>query len=105
MCVSSFRISNEVDSLMFYIAMLPSIMLLFIEVVQMRFQGRSYLSSGWNNIDIIQLIIFGILFYLRMNNVDSKALYYPELKLVNIFLTFMKTLFFIRIYKDFSFLV
>ena len=33
MCVSSFRISNEVDSLMFYIAMLPAIMLLFIEVV------------------------------------------------------------------------
>lgn len=71
----------------------------------MRFQGKMYLSSGWNNIDILQLIIFGILFYLRMNNVDSKALYYPELKLVNIALTFVKTLFFIRIYKRFSFLV
>lgn len=36
MCVSSFKISQEVDTLMFYIASLPAVMLLGIEIIQMR---------------------------------------------------------------------
>lgn len=42
---------------------------------------------------------------MRINNYDSSSLIYPELKLVNIFLAFVKTTFFIRIYKRFSLLV
>lgn len=52
MCVSSFKISPEVDSLMFYIATLPSVLMLFIEIIQMRYQGASYISTGWNMIDM-----------------------------------------------------
>lgn len=71
----------------------------------MRYQGASYISTGWNMIDMAQLVVFSSLLYMRMNNVDSTSLFYPELKLVNIILAFFKTLFFIRIYKKFSLLV
>jgi hypothetical protein len=40
-----------------------------------------------------------------LNGVDSKALYYPELKLINIVLAFMKTMFFVRIYEEYGLLV
>lgn len=104
MCVSSFQISNEIDSLMFFIATLPAILLLSIETVQMRFLGLSTYMTA-RKLDISQLVIFTVLFYLRMNNVDSQALYYPELKLVNIILAFFKTMFFARIYEDYGILV
>ena len=42
---------------------------------------------------------------MRINGVDSKALYYPELKLINIILAFLKTMFFVRIYEDYGMLV
>lgn len=105
MMVSSFRISNEVDSLCFYTATLPAVMLLGIEIIQMKFQGTAYIYADWNMLDMSQLIVFSCLLYLRMNNVDSKALYYPELKLINILLAFLKTMFFVRIYEEYGLLV
>ena len=36
---------------------------------------------------------------------NTKVLFFPELKLINIILAFMKILFFIRIYEKFGFLV
>jgi hypothetical protein len=36
---------------------------------------------------------------------DNKVLFFPELKLINIILAFMKILFFIRIYEKYGFLV
>jgi hypothetical protein len=52
MCISSFRISNEVDSLMFFIATLPAVILLAIEIVQMIQMGPAYLTAEWNMLDI-----------------------------------------------------
>jgi hypothetical protein len=42
---------------------------------------------------------------MRYNNWDRDVLYFPELKLVNIVLTSLKVLFYIRIYPNFGFLV
>ena len=36
---------------------------------------------------------------------DRNVLYFPELKLVNIILTFLKLLFFVRIFEEYGFLV
>ncbi len=42
MCVSSFKITNTIDLLMFVIALLPASMLTFIEAIQLCEQGWSY---------------------------------------------------------------
>lgn len=60
---------------------------------------------GWNLIDAAQLFVFGILYYMRYVGDDRNVLYFPELKLVNIILTFLKLLFFVRIFEDYGFLV
>lgn len=65
MCVSCFQINSTVDSLMFDIALTPALILLFIEVVQMQKQGVDYF-MGWNIIDMSQLVVFGVLFYMRI---------------------------------------
>jgi hypothetical protein len=104
MCVSSFKISNTTDDLMFAIALLPACMLTFIEIVQFMEQGASYF-SGWNIVDSIQIFIYGLLFCMRIYGIDNQVLFFPELKLLNIILAFMKILFFIRIYEKFGFLV
>ena len=90
---------------MFNIAVCPAIILLLIELVQLREQGISYFFIGWNLIDAAQLTVFGILYYMRYMEQDRNVLYFPELKLVNIILTFLKLLFFVRIFEDYGFLV
>jgi hypothetical protein len=42
---------------------------------------------------------------MRIYGIDNQVLFFPELKLLNIILAFMKILFFIRIYEKFGFLV
>lgn len=42
---------------------------------------------------------------MRYMNYDRDVLYFPELKLVNIILTFLKLLFFVRIFEEYGFLV
>lgn len=42
---------------------------------------------------------------MRYIGEDRDVLYFPELKLVNIILTFLKLLFFVRIFEDYGFLV
>ena len=42
---------------------------------------------------------------MRLMGFDNKVIFFPELKLINIILAFMKILFFIRIYEKFRFLV
>ena len=93
------------DSLMFNIAIWPAFILLLIELVQMYEQKMKYLTSGWNLIDSGQLVVFGILYYMRYMGEDRNVLYFPELKLVNIILTFLKLLFFVRIFEAYGFLV
>lgn len=66
MCVSSFKVSDFVDNMMFYIAFFPIIMLLVVESIQIQFDGWNYF-QGWNNLDFVQLILFYFLFYLRIN--------------------------------------
>ena len=108
MLISTFKISPEVDSLMFYIATLPVLMLIIIEAIQFKYQGLRYFygsGSEWNIIDCLQILVFGILLTMRIKNYDGKSLIYPELKLVNIVLAFFKTQFFVRIYDKFSLLV
>ena len=51
------------------------------------------------------MAVFGILYYMRYMGEDRNVLYFPELKLVNIILTFLKLLFFVRIFEDYGFLV
>ena len=68
-------------------------------------QKWKYLTSGWNLIDSGQLVVFGILYYMRYMGEDRNVLYFPELKLVNIILTFLKLLFFVRIFEAYGFLV
>ena len=93
------------DSLMFNIAIWPAFLLLLIEGIQLKEQGLYYFMIGWNIIDSAQLVVFGILYYMRYMGEDRNVLYFPELKLVNIILTFMKTLFYVRIFEDYGFLV
>lgn len=101
MGMSCFQIK---DSLMFNIAIWPAFVLLLIEAIQLREQGLQYF-MGWNLIDAAQLAVFGILYYMRYMGEDRSVLYFPELKLVNIILTFLKLLFFVRIFEDYGFLV
>ena len=42
---------------------------------------------------------------MRLMGFDNKVIFFPELKLINIILAFMKILFLIRIYEKFRFLV
>lgn len=104
MCVSSFKISNTIDDLMLKIAFIPALMLFFIEMIQFLEQGLLYF-KGWNIIDSSQLAVYTFMCSLRILGFDNQLLFYPELKLVNITLAFMKLLFFIRIYEQFGFLV
>lgn len=104
MCVSSFKVNNTIDDLMLKIAFIPAVMLFFIEMIQFIEQGLSYF-QGWNLIDSTQLGVYTFMCTLRIMGFDNQLLFYPELKLLNIILAFMKLLFFIRIYEQFGFLV
>lgn len=42
MCVSCFKVSDYVDDLMFYIAFVPIVMLLMIELIQVTKDGWDY---------------------------------------------------------------
>lgn len=86
------------------IAILPACMLLFIESIQMYDQGYEYF-MGWNIVDFSQICIFATLLYMKHIGVDDDAVYMPEVRLTLIVLSFMKLLFFIRIFEDFGFLV
>lgn len=56
-------------------------------------------------VDILQLVVFGILFFLRFEGLDNDLLYFAQLKLINIILAFFKLLFFVRIFEAYGFLV
>lgn len=74
MCICSFKI-EEINNLMFKIAMCPALILLIIESIQIRQQGLEYF-IGWNLVDFLQLLVFGILFFLRFEGLDNDLLYF-----------------------------
>lgn len=104
MCICSFKISDEVNTLMFQVALFPIIILAFIESVQIIEQGYEYF-IGWNLIDFSQIMVFIILSVLRYRGLDNKLLYYSQIKLLNILLAFFKLLFFVRIFNEYGYLV
>jgi hypothetical protein len=105
MCVSSFKITPFVDTLMFEVAIIPGFMLLVIESIQFTSEPSTYFKEGWNIIDLFQLLIYIFLLFLKYRDSNNTALYYPELKLINIILAFLKTMYFMRIFENFGFLV
>jgi len=89
---------------MFKIASFPATILLIVEMIQIKWQGIEYF-YGWNMIDFLQLVVFGILFILRFEGLDHQMLYFAQFKLLNIILAIFKLMFFIRIFEAYGFLV
>ena len=89
---------------MFKIASFPATILLIVEMIQLKWQGIEYF-YGWNMIDFLQLVVFGILFILRFEGLDHQMLYFAQFKLLNIILAIFKLMFFIRIFEAYGFLV
>jgi len=88
---------------MFKIASFPATILLIVEMIQIKWQGIEYF-YGWNMIDFLQLVVFGILFILRFEGLDHQMLYFAQFKLLNIILAIFKLMFFIRIFEAYGFL-
>ncbi|CDW78457.1 wd-40 repeat protein [Stylonychia lemnae] len=85
---------------------LCSIVLIFFliyEVKQIIAQKRSYFDDGWNYFDISHIAAFTTFCILDFTIEDSDNLIL--IKVLVIYLSFMKLFFFLRIYDGFSFLV
>ncbi|CDW81541.1 wd-40 repeat protein [Stylonychia lemnae] len=76
---------------------------LVYEIKQVKVQGKDYFKDGWNYFDFLHIVSFTIYCILDFIDVDQDILIL--VKIMVIVLSFMKLLFFLRIYDGFSFLV
>lgn len=89
--------------------LLPQIVFLTIEVLQMKAMGCAYF-SGWNIIDLAQIIFFGILLkIIRDESEDTQERHKVEnstyLKIILIMLSFSKCIHFAAVYEGFGYFV
>jgi hypothetical protein len=102
--VTLFTEDESIHKAMLKITIPPALILLFIELIQMANQGFSYF-YGWNLVDFSLLLVFSVLQYYGMMNQDHSKVYMPEMKMLLILLSFLKLLFFVRIFEEYGFLV
>ena len=102
-CTTLFTTDESLHDKLLTVAMLPAVILFFIETTQMRELGFEYF-MGWNIVDFMQFFTFISLQYFTYGK-DDAGLFIPELKLLLILMSFVKLLFFIRIFEAYGFLV
>ena len=103
------------------ICVIPQLVLLMIEIIQMKENGLEYFEP-WNLIDLMQIIVFFFMFYtvqcnaMREGMTDENGNLIPEqeaihspflpfIKIQLVALSFAKTLHFITVYEELGFFV
>ena len=90
------------------IAFITQIFFACIEIIQMRDLGMVYVSDFWNYIDIVQPVIYFFFYASHLGSeAENEVLSWFEVlaKLILILLGFLKMMFFIRIFDDYSFMI
>lgn len=99
------------------VAFVVQLMLMFIELIQMRYAGfGDYLSDPWNYFDMTHCFLFTMIFIRRVSNPHASIIPSDEfhdksmvLPIINnnlmILLITMKIMFFMRVYSSFATLV
>lgn len=79
-----------------------------IELIQLKDQGLSYF-IGWNITDFSQFLVFVLIYVIEspvsISFKDEATKYIAHIRFLMVVLTFVKILFFVRIFKDYGFLV
>lgn len=106
--IFSFFTDNYVfEIIVSIVGLLTQIFFLGIEVIQMKFKQGDYLKDFWNLADFCQFMIYLVYVILRFifNFQQEKNFLEIIITLFVIVFGFVKTLFFVRIYEDYGFLV
>ena len=96
---------EDTDDLHYYffrLCILTQAVFFFIELIQLQEQGMNYF-MGWNLVDFSQFWAF--VAYCQNFPASEPELLKKQIEFLLIVLAFMKILFFIRIFDDYSFLV
>ena len=87
------------------IGLIPIFIQFMIEIVQMYNNGLSYF-IGWNWADLLFIMSYSYYAYSKVLEVsEDEIVWFPELKLTIVILSFVKLMFYIRIFDKFGFLV
>ena len=89
---------------MLNIALVPTVLLLFAEVIEMKYRGMDYLKPK-KVIDIGQALLFWTLQILNRLGIADSAIFMRFINLALVVLSFMKLLYYMRIFEQYGFLI
>jgi len=89
---------------MLNIALVPTVLLFFVEVIEMKYRGKDYIR--WKKvIDIGQALLFWTLQILNRLGIADSAIFMRFINLALVVLSFMKLLYYMRIFEQYGFLI
>ena len=89
---------------MLNIALVPTVLLFFVEVIEMKYRGKDYI-RGKKVIDIGQALLFWTLQILNRLGIADSAIFMRFINLALVVLSFMKLLYYMRIFEQYGFLI
>lgn len=97
---------HTLQLMLFKICIFPQIVLMSIKLIQLWVQGFKFI-SGWNTIDVMQIICFQILLQLMQAEQERSTTFKidPFVKIWLILLSFLKVVHFIIVYEEFGFFI
>lgn len=89
---------------MLNIALVPTVLLFFVEVIEMKYRGKDYM-RGKKVIDLGQAMLFWTLQILNRLGIADSAIFMRFINLALVVLSFFKLLYYLRIFEQYGFLI
>lgn len=103
LCMFLFTKDEELHYKVLMIGMIPSTLLFMLELIEMKYRGYDYF-IGKKLIDIMQALLYWTLQVMEKLGYGT-AEFIPEIRLLLIVTSFMKLLYFLRIFEEYGFLI